>query len=91
MVLALSRYFSELEGEELFANVCAAVLPVAVTSALTYSGFAPPNAGEAVTVGASALAGGVVGALLLGKLGGRVVKIIFASVMIVGGAIMVVR
>jgi len=91
MVLGLTGLLRDLESKELFANVCASVLPVAVTSALTYSAFAPPDMGLAVTVGTSALAGGAVGALLLGRLGGRVVRIIFAAVMIVGGGIMVMR
>lgn len=91
MVFALARYCRELEGERLFANVCASVLPMAVVSALTYSGFAPIDVGTAVTVGVSALLGGAAGALLLSRLDGRVLKIIFAIVMIVGGGVMILR
>ena len=80
-----------LEGRVLFANVCAAVLPMAVVSALTYSSFAPPDLWLSLSVGAAALAGGAVGAALLGKLSTGTLKLIFSAVMIVGGAIMALR
>ena len=80
-----------LDGRILFANVCAAVLPMAVISALTYSSFSPPDPWLSLSVGASALVGGTVGAFLLGKLGTRVLKLIFAAVMTVGGVMMIFR
>ena len=78
-----------LEGRrEVFANVTAAVLPMSVVSALIYSSFSPPDVWEAVSVSAAALAGGMLGALLLGKIEPRVLKKIFATVMTVSGGVM---
>lgn len=89
MVLLIPLLYPRLEGERLFANVCAAVLPLSVVSALTYSSFAPPDLGSALTVGVGALAGGAVGAILLGRLKPSVLKLIFSAMMAVSGAIMV--
>ena len=91
MVLALTRLCPDLGGRELFANVCASVLPMAAVSALTYSSFSPPDLWEAVSVGGAALAGGTVGSLLLGRMNPKVLKLIFSAVMTVGGVIMLVR
>ena len=79
------------DGQVLFANVCCAVLPIAAVSALAYSSFAPIDLGLSAAIALSALAGGLLGALLLGKLGTKTLKIIFAAVMIVGGGIMALK
>ena len=89
MVLMLSYLCRELEGERLFANVCAAILPVSVASALTYSSFSPPDVATAIWVGAGALVGVAVGASLLKRLKPRALKLIFSAVMAVSGAVMV--
>ena len=89
MVLLLPLLCRELEGERLFANVCAAILPLSVASALTYSTFAPPDLGAAVVIAVGALSGGAVGAVLLGRLKPTVLRLIFSAVMAVSGAVMV--
>ena len=75
---------------EIFSNVTAAVLPIALTSALIYSSVSPPKASDAVAVGAASLAGGIVGAMLLGKIDPRALKIIFAVLMVISGILMIV-
>lgn len=80
------RLFSD--RRQIFSNVTAAVLPMAVVSALVYSSFSPPSLADAVSVAAASLAGGAVGALLLGKIRPDILKKIFAAVMIVSGGIM---
>ena len=74
----------------IFANVTAAVLPMAVTSALIYSSYSPPSFADAVSVSAASLAGGIIGACLLGRISATALKKIFAAVMIVSGIVMLV-
>ena len=76
------------DGREVFANVTAAVLPMALTSALIYSSYSTPSLADAVSVGAASLAGGIIGACLLGRISAVALKKIFAAVMIVSGGIM---
>ena len=90
MVLMLPLVCRDIDGGRLFANVCAAVLPISLASALTYSSFSPPDA-TAIWVAVAAVAGGAVGAFLLGKLKPTVLKLIFSAVMAVSGVVMLVR
>lgn len=76
------------DGREIFSNVTAAVLPMALASALIYSSYAPPSLADAVSVGAASLAGGIAGACLLGRISAEVLKKIFAAVMIISGGVM---
>ena len=89
MVLMLSYFCRDVKERALFANVCAAILPISVASALTYSGYSPPDLHTAMWVGGAALAGGTVGAFLLGRLKPTALKLIFSAVMAVSGAVMV--
>ena len=77
------------DRREIFANVTAAVLPIALTSALIYSSVVPPKLSDVIAVAAASLAGGIVGALLLGKIKAGALKIIFALIMIISGIIMI--
>lgn len=77
-----------VDGRAVFSNVTAAVLPMALTSALIYSSYSPPNISDAVSVGAASLAGGIIGALLLGRISVDALKKIFAAVMIISGGVM---
>ena len=76
------------DGRAVFSNVTAAVLPMALTSALIYSSYSPPNIADAISVGAAGLAGGIIGACLLGKISADALKKIFAAVMIISGGVM---
>ena len=81
-----SKLFEDKRG--IFANVTAAILPMAIASALVYSSFSPPDMYDAVAVAAASLAGGGVGAFLLGRLDPDSLKRIFAVIMTVSGCIM---
>ena len=78
------------DRREVFANVTASVLPIALTSALIYSSLTPPRASDVVKVGLSSLAGGIVGAFLLGRIDPRALKTIFAILMVASGIMMIV-
>lgn len=73
-----------------FANVTAAVLPMALTSAFIYSSYTPPSLADAVSVSAASLAGGIIGACILGKISVAALKKIFATVMVVSGIVMLI-
>ena len=90
MVLTLPLVCRDIDTSRLFANVCAAVLPISLASAFTYSSFSPPDS-TAIWVGVAALGGGAVGAFLLGKLKPTALKLIFSAVMAVSGIVMLVR
>lgn len=91
MVLALLPLCPELDEKMIFANVCASVLPLSAASAIAYSSFSPPDLWGAVTVGAAALAGGIAGGLLLGRIKPTALKLIFSAVMILSGGMMLIR
>ena len=74
------------DGRRVFANVTAAVLPMALTSAAVYSSFSVPSVSDVVAVSASGLAGGIIGASLIGRISPEGLKKIFAAVMVVSGA-----
>jgi uncharacterized membrane protein YfcA len=76
------------DGRRVFANVTAAVLPMALTSALIYSSFSAPSVSDAVAVASSSLAGGVIGASLIGRISAVALRKIFAAVMVISGAVM---
>ena len=79
------------EKRDIFANVTAAVLPIALTSALIYSSVSPPMMSDVIAVGAASLAGGIIGAVILGKVNARLLKMLFASLMIISGILMLAR
>ncbi len=87
LLSGMTALFSD--KREVFANVTAAVLPIAITSALIYSSLVPPKASDVVAVSSASLAGGIVGALILGKINPKALKIIFASLMIISGIMMI--
>ena len=78
------------DRREVFANVTASVLPIALTSAMIYSSLTPPDPADVLRVGISSLAGGVVGAILLGRIDPRALKTVFAVLMVVSGIMMIV-
>lgn len=79
------------DRRQVFANVTAMILPISLASALVYFRLSPPALTEGVGIGAAALVGGGIGALLLGRLKLKYVKLIFAALLIVSGAIMIFR
>lgn len=79
----------DVETEDVYSNVTAAVLPMALASAAVYSSFSAPPMSKAVSVAAAALAGGALGAFLIGKIKSVWLNRIFAAVMIVSGGLMI--
>ena len=78
------------DKRRIFANVTAMVLPIASTSALVYSRLVPPSPADVVAVASASLAGGLLGALALGKINLSALKALFALLMIISGVIMLV-
>lgn len=78
------------DRREVFANATAAILPIAAVSALVYSSMTPPKVSDVIAVAAASLAGGTVGAVILGKTDPKLLKIIFAVLMIISGVVMIV-
>ena len=78
------------DKREVFANVTAVVLPIATTSALIYSSVTPPAASDVLAVASASLAGGIVGAILLGRTDVKALKNIFAILMIASGIMMLI-
>lgn len=76
------------DRRSIFANVTAMVLPIASTSALVYASFVPPDPADVVAVASASLAGGLLGAFMLGKIDPRALKVLFAILMIISGIIM---
>ena len=50
----------------------------------------PPSLADVVSVSASSLAGGIIGACILGKISVAALKKIFAAVMVVSGIVMLI-
>lgn len=73
-----------------FASVVAAVLPLCVVSAITYSGSGNFPADMFAALVLPAAAGGVLGAFLTDRLNTSVLKGIFAVILIVAGISMIV-
>lgn len=90
IVLSLWALAGEVleDRRRVFANVTAIILPISLASSLVYLKLSPPT-GESLWIGVSALVGGAVGAMLLGRLRLRVVKVIFAFILIVSGIVMI--
>ena len=82
------RYIED--KRRIFTNVTAMVLPIATTSALVYATLVPPTLSDVVAVASASLAGGLLGALALGKIKIDALKALFAILMIISGVIMLV-
>ena len=79
------------DSRDIFANATAIILPISLFSAVTYflSGELPATQLSRYLL--PGVIGGLIGAFLLGKLPERVVKCIFALVVLVSGLIMLMR
>lgn len=86
-IVAVSALGSVLKLHQKNANATAllVVLPLSVLSAVVYYFQGNVNADVVLPVMLGVTAGGVVGALLLSKMNGKWVKLLFALVMIAGG------
>lgn len=79
------------DRHNVFANVTAMILPISLSSALVYFSLSTPELSQSIAIGIAALCGGAIGAILLGKLKMKILRIIFATLLLVSGAIMIFR
>lgn len=77
------------DRRRVIANVTAMILPISLASALVYFNLSPPELSSGIGIALTALVGGGVGALLLGKLKLKVIRVIFAVLLLVSGGIMI--
>ena len=77
------------DRRRVFANVTAMILPISLASALVYLNLSPPELSSGIGIALAALVGGGVGALLLGRLKLKVIRVIFAILLLVSGGIMI--
>lgn len=79
------------DRRNVFANVTAIILPITLSSALVYFSLSAPALPTGLSVGGASLVGGAAGALLLGRLDMRILRTVFAILLVVSGAIMIFR
>lgn len=79
------------DSRDIFANATAIILPISLFSSVTYflSGELPATQLSRYMI--PGVIGGLIGAFLLGKLPEKVVKCIFALLVLVSGLIMLIR
>ena len=85
LIVTLLLWILQLQQKQAQATALLIVLPLTIVSAIVY--FVEGNVSwtETLLTTLGVVAGGIVGALLLGKLNGNVVKLIFALVLVAGG------
>ena len=88
LVLTLSK--SMKNTKDVFATVIAAILPMSAVSAVSYAVGGNVSIGETALYIAPAIVGGVVGAVLLDKIGVNRLKILFSGLVIYSGIRMLV-
>lgn len=79
------------EKEKVFANVTAIILPISLASSFVYMKSTSVEAFEYVMTALFGAVGGLSGALLIGRVKPKLLKKIFAAVLLVSGAIMIFR
>lgn len=91
VTFAFAHLLREREGAErdIFANVVAAMLPMTAISAVIYLLHGKLNIDESAPFLLPGVIGGVIGALLLGKINTKWLKKIFAALVIFSGARMI--
>ena len=92
-VFAFARFLrgEEYEGRDLYANALCVMLPISAVSCVRYA-----LGGHLVTEGFGvlalpAIAGGVIGGLLLGKLGDSLLKKLFGILVVLSGILLIIR
>ena len=94
LVWAFSSYRKDPQSDgvrDIFAATLAAVIPITALSACLYGTVSAADMSEMAQLILPAMAGGVIGALLLGKIPTAVLKKIFAVLVLYSGISMVFR
>jgi Sulfite exporter TauE/SafE. len=87
LVLILSK---SIETKDTFATVIAAVLPMSLVSAISYAVQGNVPFKETAVYILPAIIGGIIGAVLLDKIGVRWLKVIFSVLVVYSGIRMIV-
>ena len=90
LVLILSKSMGNDKTRDTFATVIATVLPMSAVSAITYAVQGNVPLIETAVYIIPAIIGGIIGAVLLDKIGVRVLKIIFSGLVVYSGIRMLV-
>ena len=85
LVVPLLHFVGGLDEKHSHATAIAVILPLTVVSSVVYILKGAYDFSVGGFIGLGFIVGGVVGSLLLKKIGGKVLQIIFSLVMIAGG------
>lgn len=85
LVVPLLTYIGKLTQQESHATAIAVILPLTVVSSIVYILKGSYELAVGLPVGIGFVIGGVIGSLLLKKLKGKALCVIFSIVMVVGG------
>lgn len=85
LVVPLLHFVGGLDEKSSHATAIAVILPLTVVSSVVYILKGAYEFSVGGFIGLGFVVGGIVGSLLLKKLGGKVLQIIFSVIMIVGG------
>ncbi len=80
----------KLETKKAHATAILIILPICITSAITYMVNGNFNLSATLNIGVGVILGGIIGATLLNKLNSLVTAVIFSLLMILAGIKMVV-
>lgn len=79
------------ESRDIYASALITTLPITLVSALRYGGAGALPLGEFLPLALPAVAGGIIGALLLDRIHPKITRRIFAALVIFSGAVMLLR
>ncbi len=86
LIFALNYMLKGEKNKDIYAFTLTVTLALSLVSLFVYARKGAVNFSESVRYGLAAIPGGVMGAFLLDKLNGKIVKRIFAVLLIVAGA-----
>ncbi|MBR5323171.1 MAG: sulfite exporter TauE/SafE family protein [Clostridia bacterium] len=85
LIFMLSYMLKGEKNKDIYAFTLCVTLALSIVSLLVYSRNGAVNISEGVRYGTAAIPGGILGAFLLDRLDGKIVKKIFAVLLIVAG------
>lgn len=86
LVFALNYMLKGEKSKDIYAFTLCVTLALSLVSLFVYARKGAIDFGESVRYGLAAIPGGIIGAYLLDRLNGKIVKRIFAVLLIVAGA-----
>lgn len=86
LVFFLNYIFKDKDSKDIYATVLVITLAMSLVSAFIYGRRSGFNMADCLKYGVSALPGGLIGAYLLDRLDGKIVKKMFGGLLIVAGA-----